>query len=435
MSQILYNENYVQPLKTILTTNKYWVFFYNQNNGTDYDNPELTKRVFIKDNILNIKRLEGDKDYTNTGLNARTELLPFGNSNIRYSVQNHLHLSVNIFFDTSQFASTFIQISGRNDKNQGKPLIVLDTFNGKFHVRYRDFTKEEEQNKEYMVRVPIDDYNNMFNKWNKFDIFWYATTQNNGYFVVYQNNKKIFERNDRTYWKGMTGGLLTTVGCYGTDGSTRAQSIQVKFYKVIKYDQKPVFDHVLGIDNKTGSTGSTGPTGSTGKTGPTGSTGKTGPTGSTGSTGSTGKTGPTGAANVVPVKIEIPIYDRTSFTNNLLCKCECCLNSFTSHISAITWVDLTNLKLTRIVDHTLPSNLPKFGLICNPFNSNNSYRIEFLVNDVIVNIENTPTYSMVTKNGLIASVQDVVSSNCKLVVNVYDRVNKNLLDTHCIMFT
>jgi hypothetical protein len=237
-NNILYNEHFQDSLVNMLRNNKYYVYC-SGIQPIDITNPEIAKRANISNGILSMTRLQGDKDFTNTGLNPRFEFVPFGNNGQYYNTESHMHLTADVFFDDKNLSSTFIQIAGRNDQGQGKPIFVLDTYRSKVNARCRDFKNDA------MVRNLIANYEDVYNKWNKFDIFWYATNKSSGYFYVFLNGIKVFEKIGQTYWNSMKNNMHTTYGLYATENGSHKQTIKFKSYCVQKYNNKPVFQNIV----------------------------------------------------------------------------------------------------------------------------------------------------------------------------------------------
>ena len=195
-----------------LKDDNYWVFM-DGIHPTDLDNDRVTQYVSKRPEGVIMVTLDGeDGDFMGGSLNSRTEL----SLNKFFPIERVYRINTTVRA-SDVTSATFMQFAGRNPKNQGKPIVVLDTFNDWIHLRYRDIEAEQKAGKEWMTRVALAPAKSIQGEWVDLSVEIFVTRSNRGFIRGFVNGKLAAQVVDKpTYWADSTADMKLSFGVYAT---------------------------------------------------------------------------------------------------------------------------------------------------------------------------------------------------------------------------
>jgi hypothetical protein len=235
-----YTSVYARDYNTSATTSTYlgadnW-YFYDGGSATDRNNPEFDRRFEIITDPLNgtnkclrLTKFDGDRDYSNSNLNPRTEI-SMRPSNER-SIAKEIYFSIKTYFPQDQanvFSAEFIQFWLHGSSNIPMQIEVR---NGQFAARRPG---------EY--RVP-DCANCGFGKMLNQNLGRWITwevrarfTNTNGYWLIYMDGDLVFTHTGKiSDWPSNTGTWHPQYGAYANNGGAGKMEVYFDDLQIAEY--------------------------------------------------------------------------------------------------------------------------------------------------------------------------------------------------------
>ncbi len=222
MSQynFIYYEEFKENPIDIFKREKYMIFCDKVANTSDYGNPEMAKRFKLNPKGMEVIKFASDQDYTNTGLNPRTECRLQKYMHNMDSLVYELSYEMTVTSPNLSFANVF-QIMTQNSENKSKPLVQIEIRDGFVCIRQQDYKGVGD-----LIRTTTT-VQALPNKLLRFRILFKPNT-NSGFLKIYYEDKIIHTVSGRTVWD-VSSTWWNQYGLYGAK-DILASSIISRFY-------------------------------------------------------------------------------------------------------------------------------------------------------------------------------------------------------------